>query len=239
MPATLWRPGQSPLLRAHHPHPVAPLSSTVLMEFIAELIGLNDATAVPRWADSSPFARDLLQGTGANQPIFKRAILNSLGVVRFTAASSHYMTTLPFPVAIRQPATVIVVGLRTPQGATHTFFDTGSGAGEWAFLGVSSNIWRCYAGLNVDGASTDTNAHVHSVVFNGADSRHYIDGALDTIGNFGSQPLPSLRVGASPTPGNFFGGDIAHVVIFSGADPSVRVRKEIALSRMYAIARAV
>lgn len=55
------------------------------------IVGLSDGAAVATWLDSSGNLRDASQGTPANRPIYKTAIVNGLPIVRFAAASAQWL----------------------------------------------------------------------------------------------------------------------------------------------------
>src|SRR4051812_19518760 len=55
----------------------------------ADSLSLNDGDAVTTWTDSSGNSNTASQGTAANKPTYKTAVLNALPVVRFDGSNDY------------------------------------------------------------------------------------------------------------------------------------------------------
>lgn len=92
---------------------VGPLSpdavSGLALWLKADALSLNDADPVSTWTDSSGNGRNFTQ-TGSNRPVYKTNILNTTKpVVRFTAASTHYMLSSTVDLTSKTGVTVFIV----------------------------------------------------------------------------------------------------------------------------------
>lgn len=109
--------------------PFAPTDIAGLQEWFAadSITGLSDGDPVSTWPDDSGNARDATQAGGA-RPTYKTNILNSLPVVRFSAASSQRM----------------VFTAHTGFTAVSIFivFNRASTSGDHALLSVGNTLMR-------------------------------------------------------------------------------------------------
>src|SRR5436305_811469 len=71
-----------------------PVTSGLLVQYIADGAGSSDGDAVASWTDSSGNSRPALQASGGAKPAYKTAIANGHAAVRFSG--SQYMQTAGF-----------------------------------------------------------------------------------------------------------------------------------------------
>lgn len=171
-PDTNYAAAAAPFL----PTQIGDLSLWLAADYIS---GLADAASVSQWNDLSGNGNHVSQGTGANQPAYKVAIVNGKPVVRFNG-TSHYLSG---SLTTTQPATVFVVGSQTAT-TTHARFIDSIGAGRQILnLAVTTGRANIYAGISLDGAVDRSGAfHILNGIFNGASSYFYIDGTTADIG---------------------------------------------------------
>ena len=175
----------------------------------------SSGVLVSQWRDKSGQARHFAQGTTARQPS-RSATINGKSAVAFTKANTNYMDTASFTQA--QPLTMLVV------------VDAAAGFGGWVTsvggdlqaVHVSDQI-RTYGGGGGELVSSAVTAGVHqvSMLFNGASSQTWADGASIASGtDLGANGTTTgLRLGAERNlhPAYFFGGSLAEIVVYSGA----------------------
>jgi hypothetical protein len=193
-------------------------SGALLGWFKADSLSLADNASVSTWPDSSALGSTLTPLTTA--PIFKTAIINSLPVVRFDGSSSAMVSTL-FP-AIPQPLTIFVVAKQITTGTQTLVSDRDGGATPFSAYITSGGQPRGYdGGFTPPGPTvTTTNPHVYEWVFNGGSSRTGADGVVATTPQSGGQTGlgGGITIGANGavSPGEYFNGDIAEVLVYSG-----------------------
>lgn len=186
------------------------------------LAATADADAVARWDDQSTNARHATQATSTKRPLLKLAIKNGKNVVRFDGVDDFLQG--PSFTGVSMPYTVFIVFAGT--GAANNsrcYFDLD--ATNVFLLKHTSLAWNYFGGTSLNGfGSTDTNFHVMSIVFNGATSKHRLDGgaeAMDTFNTGSTQAtqvtLACLQTGAST---NAAGCDIGEFIVVSG-EPSL------------------
>src|SRR6266550_3230826 len=197
-----------------------------------------DATAVSQWNDLSGNGRHLVQGTGANQPIYKVSIVASQPVVRYVDASDTMQVAVAG--AIARPITVIGVFRNTEAddaalNKVATFNAQRIGlALDWAtanaFTAVDDNVASATSGV----AGDTTLFHVSSFVASpsGTSSRVSVDGIhIFPAGATGTNTDSNVDVAVAG-----FIGDVAEVMIFTGdLGPSVLFALEQALVAKYAL----
>jgi hypothetical protein len=122
------------------------------------------SSAVSQWNDKSGNGRNAAQSTAGNRPVYQSAAQNGLNAVRFTAASSHFLTagttsTWNFLHNGTNSAVFFVSRVRSTgdnPNAAHTYLSTG-GAG-------SSNIgyWLAYDDIASASRNNGLNARIAS-----------------------------------------------------------------------------
>jgi len=212
--------------------PVAPVATTW---FRADAItGLANGASVTTWNDASGNGYNATQSISGKQPAYVTNAMNGLPVVRFNSANSTY---LAFNRPVQDDFTIIIVyqSSQTGQGTGTAFFN-GSGLVNGDQPNAQNDFGTALNGnglvtagtgnpdisINSGGGYNDGKPHI--VTFKRTESTGeldlYLDGNRVATGTGGTQSLtaPSqLDLGAVPSGGGFFSGDIAEVKIFNTA----------------------
>jgi hypothetical protein len=182
-----------------------------------------DAAAIAQWNDLSGNARHLVQGTGANQPIYKRDIASPGGhVVRFVDATDTMQAAVAGVVV--RPVTVIAVfkNSEADDAAVNkivTFNAQRIGlALDWAVANAFTALDDNAAGATSGVAGDITTFHVASFVAQPASapaqvrSITAVDGVhTNAAGVAGTNTNSNVDVGNAG-----FIGDVAEILIFTG-----------------------
>jgi hypothetical protein len=215
----------------------------------ADSLALADGAAVATWPDQSGNGNNFAQGTGANQPIFKTAIVNSKPVVRFDGINDLLVCTASLIGTSSSFYTVIAVcNLASISAGPHNYFSSGV-----AGLNYSVQLRRDTSNLSYyhnDGGSgvpaQETGGvatgvwNVISADWNGSNIHLWRNGTLKaTVGSttqlgFGT----NNAVGAfdPAISGQYWDGDIAEVLIYNSAlSATDRVNVENYLGAKYGI----
>jgi len=191
----------------------ASLSGLAAWYDASQITGTTDGAALSQWNDLSGNARHLRQATGASQPIYKTAIQNGKGVVRFDGTND----VMSVVAAIPKPFTVFLVG-RATQGtiANETFFGGGNSvscqadtSGHYRISG-GPPTWASAAG------GTKVNSFVVLCgVFDDATSLIRVNGVetVDTLAT--GSAISAIHAGASNGSADFLKGDIAELIVYS------------------------
>jgi hypothetical protein len=168
-------------------------------------------------ADKSGNGYHLAEGT--NPPKHKRNIQNSQHVGRFNGTNQHLSDTT-FP-SSALPLTMFAIGNAAVSVLTTAVVD---GITSRVILGLVGNgRVQAYAGGTVRTPNTGNAQggwHEYHASMTNAPSSVFVglDGTETTDNSAGAGPLAGLRIGCDSTVGGgFFDGDLAHVVIVSGA----------------------
>lgn len=181
-----------------------------------------DAAAVSQWNDLGPNGKHLLQGTGANQPLFRlTGGPNNMPAVNFVD-STDTMTVATAGTVLR-PITVITVAKNTlaDDAALHKCFTFNAGrigtGLDWAtanaYCGIDDNAAQ--AGGTIAGDTTTY--HVQSMVAqpSGSTTRSGCDGThLSTAGATGTNT--NSDVTASGGGANGWIGHLCEAMVFTG-----------------------
>lgn len=192
--------------------------------------------AVRTWQDVSGNGRDLDRVSGAGAPTLQAGGVNGQPAVDFADNTAIWAASSDWGV-LSQPSTIFVVAALDAKAGDY-LFDSSSSAGRNAlFAGQSSNPddWQMYAGsvLASDPFVLDE-FQIHSLVFDGASSAHWIDGGLSAMGDVGSQSLAGLVLGGRYSASQLLDGQIAEVIVYDGVlDASQRRAVEEYLSAKY------
>lgn len=126
----------------------------------------------------------------ADQPAVD-GVIGSNSIHGLTFGGQDFMSVAR---TLAQPFTFATIAQSTVMGVIQALFSFGAGAGDET--GVwNSDEYRIDAGTSHLVGSTDTNAHVWLVEFNGASTRLYIDGTLIATVNAGTDGATIYRLG--------------------------------------------
>jgi fibronectin type 3 domain-containing protein len=231
-----------------------PLTPVIITWFRADAInGLANGTSVASWLDESGHGFTATQTTATERPAYMTNAMNSLPVVRFNSANSAYLS---FSRPVQNDWTIFIVyqSSQTSQG-TGTSFWQGSGLVN----GDQPNTVNDFGTqLNANGQVTvgtgnpDTsissgngfnNGQPHVVTFKRTESTGafvlYVDSteaAMGTGGTNSQTAPPTLWLGAVPSGGGFFTGDIGEVKFYTSALSDVdRVAQEASLIHKWGV----
>lgn len=184
----------------------------------AATVTVNQSGALPAHIGN---AKDLLQGTGTNQPAY------SAGVITFDGAD-NYLKTNAF--TLNQPTTVYFVGNPVSWTNGDVIFGSQSGTTAYVRQDTSTPQIEAYAGT---ASTNDSNFAVGSyavlsVVFNGANSVLQINNNSAVTGDFGAGVLGGLTLGAAATPASYFNGAFKECVVFAAAHDATQRASVIA-----------
>lgn len=177
----------------------------------------TDGTALGTWSDVSGNGRNATQATGANKPIYKTGIQNSLPVVRCGASPVQYVQAATWG-TLAQPNTVVVVG-----SVTSTFgylVDGGDSTNRHSIArGLNTNgSMGLYAGSVIEGVQALSEWHTWIAVVNGGSSVLYRDGSSFATGNANTRSLAGITIGCRNDGGaGNAGADIGEVIVYTGA----------------------
>lgn len=191
----------------------ASLSGLAAWYDASQIAGVSDGAALSQWNDLSGNARHLRQTTAANQPLYKSAIQNGKGVVRFDGTNDF----MSVAVAIAKPFTVFVVG-RASRGiaANETFFGGGNSV---ACKGTTNGRYETFGGPPTwASAAVGTKVNtfvVMSGVFDDATSLVRVNGVetRDTLAT--GSAVSAVYAGASNGNADYLNGDIAELIIYN------------------------
>jgi len=94
---------------------------------------------------------------------------------------------------------------------------------------------QMFAGNGLFGSATDTNWHIASTFYNGANSHLRLDGVLDASGDPGANSLDGLILGEFLNGGFFMDGKIGEVVVYEGNQTSIESDVESFLNDKWAV----
>jgi hypothetical protein len=191
----------------------------------ADALALADGTAVSSWTDSSGLGNNATQGTGANQPIFKTSILNSLPIIRFDGTNSF----LTHALSVSADCTIFLVMKRTggpntyqvpfvaipPSTSYHPIVVAHGTAG--------TDLWGTNNGASTEvyGSAATTfkvftmrlASNVVSLFGNGATE----NAGTSLVGYYSGDATDRRFVGSTSGAANRFGGDIAEIIVYDSA----------------------
>jgi len=159
-------------------------------------------------------ARDLYQGTAANQPILTIA---AAGNYLTFDGSNDYLKAAAF--ALAQPETVYFVGSQVTWTNGDNFFEGGSASAAMFQNGVTPNI-GINAGSTIGNITTlALNTYgVLSAVFNGASSSYRLNRLAAGAGNAGANNPNGFTLGSNTAGAGAFANITAQeVLVYSGA----------------------
>jgi sialidase-1 len=196
----------------------------------AEAVGDEGAPAQPgdrvlRLRDMSGNGRDLVAEVSAgNGPVLREDPVTGSILLSFSGAE-HLQSETAWGV-LKQPATLILAARihRTSHG--YLFDSREAAGGRQALLAGDRrrvSRWQVWAGEGLAHEELAVTHHmeVHTVIFNGDQTQHFIHGEQAVSGSAGEQDLAGFTLGARHDlfDGHFLHGDIGEVRIFEGVLP--------------------
>lgn len=188
--------------------------------------GLADGDPVTSWPDGSVTGA---AAAGGASPFYKVAIMNGKPVVRFTRASSHYLTNAGFAAANGLAGqTVFAVASYSSTTVLQYLLALNGEKPSFGQVGSSIQYFLTSPSTYASVAFTSTVKNIHVQVFDGSlvgNDRMlgYLNGALLSLAYTGAQPATlgsaagyDLGRGAYGA-ANYLGGDIAEVIMYNRA----------------------
>ncbi|AQQ70495.1 Sialidase precursor [Limihaloglobus sulfuriphilus] len=180
------------------------------------------------WQDQSGNGHYLQQDNALKRPFLINALIEGNSALRFYGANGdgprfenrEFSLWTNFETSLQQPNTVFVV-VNTRNVLNEYIFDgLTSSSRHYLIVGQSNNprVWTL--GANKTAYSTDVlngNFLVHTLVYDSADSRHYINGSIQGVFDTGSGSLGGLRIGSRYSEEGFADMDLAELIIYNGA----------------------
>lgn len=233
---------------------VSVLPFNLAVWFKADAItGLFSGAAVADWPDLSGNTNDATQSVASQEPVYVIGAMNGLPVVRFNSANSDF---LAFTRTMQDDFTMLIVyqSSQANQGTGTAFYQgaglvNGDQPDTQNDFGTALNAnGQILAGTgNPDTSIASGNGFndglPHIVTFKRIESTGsitlYVDGSQVASGTGGTNSLtapPALDLGAVPSGGGFFNGDIAEVKIFNTAlADNDRIAEENSLKCKYGL----
>uniref|UniRef100_UPI0040484C0B hypothetical protein n=1 Tax=Yoonia sp. TaxID=2212373 RepID=UPI0040484C0B len=144
------------------------------------------------WLDQSGNGNNATQSTIAEQPrlVTSGTIEKYLGkiIVKFDGANDNIGMAVSMP----NPSTYFIV-VKANSTADNMIMSSSSGSRNQ--IDYSSGAYRMFAGTALSGGIVNTDEHLITALFNGANSRLWVDGVLVASGNAGTQTPTRLDFG--------------------------------------------
>lgn len=211
--------------------------SGLLIWMRADELGLSDAAAVSTWTNGGS-GLNFTQATGANQPTFRIAVQNGLGIIRFDGINDLLSSAA---MSLAQPCTTYWVASRT--GNT-TAYNVGlTQATEAIAFGFKNeaNLWYAYTNPALTTqAAADSAFHIMTCNYNGASSTMRVDGTAAAVAlDAGDVSNDTFHIGATSAAGAPLAGDIGEILVYTGAHTAAQITSvEQHLSAKWAITLA-
>jgi alpha-tubulin suppressor-like RCC1 family protein len=215
------------------------IAGAPVCQWVADYLAGSNGSSVSNWTDSLG-GRSATQGSAGNQPQLYSNVLNGHSTVRFSSASSQFLTVTAAesPISGAGSFTMVVVfRTSTPGNASSSFYlntgllgaDVPGAVDDWSFVingsqlgaGLGAGANGCSADFSLYGGDvTDGNPHIGMYVRAGATISLYVDGALVASQN---ALCPDARIdclfdiGAMTTAPYYFNGDIAEIQLYNRA----------------------
>jgi hypothetical protein len=180
----------------------SPLSLSPMIWLDASQLGLSNGASVSSFTDLSGNGNHFVQGTGANQPVFRSSGINSLGAVESDGVDD-FMTLAAFGAHTSWWAYLVVRGVTIPAGAKtwwspdnygpdsiYYLFETRS-ATEIGINGLPSAPW---SPLGVPVAASTNYAFHFKGSASGGSMRHDRSATISTSSNNNSLPSTTMRL---------------------------------------------
>lgn len=178
----------------------------------------SSSTLVSQWDDKSGNSRHVSQSTVSKQPS-RSSTYGSRTGVNFFGPSAQIMRTAS-ATTLTQPYTMFAVSaiLGSTRSAARLFAHYSTIGVQFVHGEVSAN-YSAYAGTAfvASGSVPSTGVLQQGTAYiNGSSSYTRSNGSAGSTGNAGSNSLDLATIGASGNNSNYFTGDIAELLVYSG-----------------------
>jgi len=161
---------------------------------------------------------DLTQTTSSKQPTLRTGAngINNLQVARHDGSDDLLTTTLASTVT--QPIdTFVVFRINTISAGGRVVAGGSRDEQTLSINNLNSGEWAILAGNKVTGGSTDTNAHLGTVGFDGANSEFRLDQSDEVTGDFGTNSLSGFATGSAPDGVGPLAVDIGQIAVYDAS----------------------
>ncbi len=171
-----------------------------------------DGDPVGQWQDQSGNARHLAQATASQRGTLKLAIQNGKPVVRFDGADD-FLQVATFTEQT-QPNTAVLVAKSSETATTRVLMDGGTSGLRHEIFQFSSNFSVSAGTAAYTGVAVPAAFFLLSVLFNGASSEAWLNGASIWTGSLGTDLLDGCTLGSYYAGlGVFWQGDVGELLI--------------------------
>ena len=192
-----------------------PVTDGLVLDLDATKLDLNDNDPVATWPDSSGAGNDATQETASKQFTYVVDGINGKASVRGDGTEKD----MTGPASLTQPFTAFFVSRLDSESVL--FDRDGSGdRGLYVISQWNTDRVRLYAGKGIEtGAGViSAAAHLIATESNGADSKIWVDGVQEALGDAGLLGLSRYTLGNDVrTYNKYLDGDIAQVAIYDRA----------------------
>ena len=166
------------------------------------------------WKDLSGNNNHVVQAMGGIEPSYDVAnLVNGNAVIDFVGTDNLATATSTEP-SITGASTIFVVAKRDAVTDGNFLYD---GVATSHGNSVESGAHRISAGTNLDVGAATTAVSIHSTIFSGALTEHYVNGDLQGVaGDAGSNSLGGFTIGADMSSANGLDGQVAEVLVYDG-----------------------
>jgi len=185
--------------------------STMLWVDSEENVTKNGANKVSVWGDKSGEGNDLLQATGAAQPLWSTNGIRFDGVNDFLKAAAFTLV---------QPEMIYIVFKQVTWANVKRIFDGNTATSGMITQRTSSPIINAWAG-GLSGDSSDLAINSYGIVrclFNGANSKLIIDETTPITGNFGTNNMGGFSIGSDGGGSNNSNVEVKEIIVRKVAD---------------------
>jgi len=204
-----------------------------------------DVAAIAAWAGGASYVVTVYDQKGgdnvtmavaANQPLYVAAAQNGHAGMTLDGTNDYLQGAYTTGGALSQPVSMYAIAKTDTVVSGRYILDGDDAANRMALLFQADNTIAIFAGGIVSGAGQDTNFHVFAMLFSGAASALWQDGAAFAAGDAGLQNADGITVGARNNASTWLSGDITSVIV---ADPShsdaQRAAMEIAMNTYWGV----
>lgn len=178
----------------------------------------QDGSFVSKWQNLVSNNVNLTATNNDNQPLFLDSRHTGFPFLRFDGTNDNLSAAFDSP--LTTPNTVFVVANVRSNIGEYIFDGNSSSGRHYLALGSMSSpsVWMYGAGKTTYSTPVRRNCFaLHTIIFDGLQSKHFINGVLQKISDTGSGSFAGITVGSRYSSSNFNDMDIAELVIFSGA----------------------
>lgn len=185
-----------------------------------------DGEVVKGWKDKSGSGNFML---GATRPVYETGIQNGKPVIRFTSATSHFMSNT-FGASLNGSGTSTTVALIGAVSATNissvfvTLFNSADGDSLWDFASLNTSLIRSFkrdnggTGNAISGAGSSPNVFVNITwVVSGTTCTIYTNNAQMATGTYTAGNTTFNFTWLGRTGSTYMGGDIGEVLVYNSA----------------------